>query len=71
MMRDQENARVGEGPAADGVDGESGAMSGMETGTAPWGVTGEGDARHGDAADAGGDTESSDSGEGSSDESSD
>ena len=67
MMRNHENERTGEGPAADGADGESGAMSGMETGTAPWGVTGEGDARHGDAADAGGERDTADDVDGADD----
>lgn len=63
MMSNQENERAGEGPATDGADGESEAMSGMETGTAPWGVSGEGDARHGDAADAGGERDTTDDGD--------
>lgn len=38
------------------IPGAPDGLSGIDTGTAPWGVNGEGDARHGDAADGGGDT---------------
>ena len=39
---------------SDGIPEAPDGMSGVDTGTAPWGVSGEGDARDGDAADAGG-----------------
>lgn len=58
MSRDQENEAAAPtptpAPVGDGAEEAPEGMSGMDTGTAPWGVSGEGDARHGDAADAGG-----------------
>ncbi|MFS0853142.1 hypothetical protein [Microbacterium sp. 179-I 3D4 NHS] len=58
--RENEPPSTGATPIDDGVREAPHGMSGMDTGTAPWGVSGEGDARHGDAADAGGDTTPSD-----------
>jgi hypothetical protein len=67
MSQRHENTPAGDAsaPSSGGTESGQQAMSGLDTGTAPWGVSGEGDARHGDAADAGGDTDSSESGDGS------
>jgi hypothetical protein len=61
---ENEPATTGSTPAGDGESDVQQGMSGMDTGTAPWGVSGEGDARHGDAADAGGETTPSDDDDG-------